>query len=184
MGRMAAFLPAIFWHPLTARRLSAVALPLARCREPQFRQANATMGLKRVEYLRQCAGLPAVPPAMRTPSVLLVNRTFDAGRHISGLDDVYDRLKRRLPPEVPVRLYLPRIESLEAQAAMFASANVLVVPHGAGNANFLFLPRTAGEMHAWLCHAWRGRQKKRGKKHTSSTSCSCQRALFNGLSWR
>ena len=139
--------------PRTFRRASLLSISAGVaccpwCREPQFRQANATMGLKRVEYLRQCAGLPAVPPAMSSPSVLLVNRPFDAGRHIIGLDDVYDRLKRRLPPEVPVRLYLPRIESLEAQAATFASANVVVVPHGAGNANFLFLPRTAGELHA------------------------------------
>ena len=63
------------------------------------------------------------------------------------------QVRRELPPEVDVRLYLPRVESLAAQAAMFASANILVVPHGASNANFNFLPHDAGAACFIACTA-------------------------------
>lgn len=96
-----------------------------------------------MRYLRRCAGLPGDPAPLTGASILLVNRPHDDGRHIIGLDDVYDRLIRNLRPDIKVRLYYPRAESMSAQAAVFASHNIVVVPHGSANANLAFLPRTA-----------------------------------------
>ena len=102
------------------------------------------MALRRVAFLRRCAGLPAAPPPPPRPSVLLVNRPYGAGRSILGIDDVADRLRRALPPDVAVRLYLPRGDAgLREQAAAFAAATVVVAPHGAATANFNFLPHDA-----------------------------------------
>jgi hypothetical protein len=111
--------------------------------EIQYRRANQTLSLRKTQYMRQCAGLPAMPVPHRTASVLLVNRPHGGGRHIIGLDDVYDQLLRELPSDIPVRLYYPRAETMAQQAAMYDSANIIVVPHGAANTNFLFLPQTA-----------------------------------------
>ena len=109
-----------------------------------YRRMVGDVALARQRYFRQCAGLPADPPPAQGASVLLVNRPHGGGRHIIGLDDVYDRLVRELSPlGIPVRLYLPRSEHLADQASVFASANVLVVPHGAANTNFAFLPHNA-----------------------------------------
>lgn len=109
-----------------------------------YRRMTGAVALARQRYLRQCANLPADPPPAKGASVLLVNRPHGGGRHIIGLDDVYDRLMRELSPHnIPIRLYLPRSEGLAAQAAVFASANVVVVPHGAANTNFAFLPHNA-----------------------------------------
>lgn len=109
----------------------------------QYLRANQTLSLMKIQYMRQCAGLPAVPDSHRTASVLLVNRPHGGGRHIIGLDDVYDQLLRELPFDIPVRLYYPRAETMAQQAAMYDSANIIVVPHGSANANFAFLPQTA-----------------------------------------
>lgn len=99
---------------------------------------------KRTQYLRQCAGLSPEPRTLRRASVLLVNRPHDAGRHIIGLDDVFDRLQRQLKSlNIAVELYFPRVESLYAQASVFNSHNIFVVPHGAANTNFQFLPHRA-----------------------------------------
>ncbi len=118
--------------------------PPASNSEVRFAQANATLALARVRFLRACARLPPAPAPRARPSVLLVNRPFDAGRSILGLDDVYDRLKRELPPDVPVRMYLPRGEGgLYEQAAAFDGAAVAVAPHGAATANFAFMPLDA-----------------------------------------
>lgn len=108
--------------------------------EIRYQRANGTLALERTRYMRQCAGLPADPPRMTKPSILLVNRPHGSGRHIIGLDDVYDQLVRVLPKDIHVRLYYPRSEDIAVQAKTFASANILVVPHGAANANFMFLP--------------------------------------------
>lgn len=102
------------------------------------------MALRRVRFLRQCAGLPGDPPPAPRPSVLLVNRPYADGRAILGLDDVADRLRRALPPDVPVRLFLPRGDAgIGDQASAFAAATVVVAPHGAATANFNFLPHDA-----------------------------------------
>jgi len=111
--------------------------------EIRYKRPPPAMALERQRYLRQCAGLPRDPPPATGASVLLVNRPHGDGRHILGLDDVYDKLLRELPPDIPVRLFYPRSEGLADQAAAFSSANVLVVPHGAANANFAFLPHKA-----------------------------------------
>jgi hypothetical protein len=112
--------------------------------EVRFAQANATLALARVRFLRSCARLPPAPAPRARPSVLLVNRPFDAGRSILGLDDVYDRLVRALPADVPVKMYLPRGEGgLYEQAAAFDGAAVAVAPHGAATANFAFMPLDA-----------------------------------------
>jgi len=108
--------------------------------EIRFNRPRPALALARQRHFRQCAGLPRDPPPATGVSVLLVNRPHGDGRHILGLDDVYDRLLRALPSDIPVRLYYPRAEGLTAQAAAFSSANVIVVPHGAANANFAFLP--------------------------------------------
>jgi phage tail protein X len=102
------------------------------------------MSLRRVKFLRQCAGLPAEPSPRTRPSVLLVNRPYADGRSILGLDDVADRVRRALPPDVPVRLYLPRGDAgIADQATAFDEATVVVAPHGAATANFNFLPHDA-----------------------------------------
>ena len=102
------------------------------------------MALRRVAFLRRCAGLPAAPPPPSRPSVLLVYRPYGDGRSILGIDDVADRLRRALPAGVSVRLYLPRGDAgLHEQAAAFSAATVVVAPHGAATANFNFLPHDA-----------------------------------------
>lgn len=88
--------------------------------------------------------MPIVPPRQNNPSVVLINRPFGDGRSILGLDDVYDRLKRVLPPEVELTLHFPRGGTgLHDQASTFAKASILVIPHGAATANFAFLPLDA-----------------------------------------
>ena len=109
-----------------------------------YKRIGGSVALARQRNLRQCAELPADPPPVKGASVLLVNRPHGVGRHIIGLDDVYDQLTRELTPHgIPVRLVVPRVESLASQAAIFANANVVIVPHGAANANFAFLPHRA-----------------------------------------
>ena len=110
-------------------------------------------GRKRQEFLRQCASLPPVPPRQKNPTVVLVNRPFADGRSIIGLDDVYDRLQRLLPPHVELTLHLPRGGvGLHDQAAAFAKASVLVIPHGAATANFAFLPLDAVVLDVHALH--------------------------------
>lgn len=111
--------------------------------EIRYVKPNASLALMRTQYLRRCAGLPATPAPLTGVSILLVNRPHGGGRHIIGLDEVYDRLVRELPEDVKVRLYYPRSENISDQAAVFNSANIVVVPHGAANTNFAFLPHTA-----------------------------------------
>lgn len=85
-----------------------------------------------------------MPPRQEKASIVLINRPFGDGRSIIGLDDVYDRLKRLLPPDVNIELHFPRGGvGLHDQAATFAKASVLVIPHGAATANFAFLPLDA-----------------------------------------
>ena len=74
------------------------------CRVIRYKPPNVTMGLRRVQYLRQCAGLPASPPPMTRPSVLLINRPYSDGRHIIGLDEVYSQVRRRPPQPCPAQL--------------------------------------------------------------------------------
>lgn len=113
----------------------------------RYEQADDELALKRVSFLRSCAGL--TPQARKAtpdtrPSVLLVNRPYGDGRSILGLDDIYDRLKRSLPPDVNVRLFLPRGDAgIHDQASAFDEATVVVAPHGAATANFNFLPYDA-----------------------------------------
>lgn len=110
----------------------------------QFSQTTPKMSLKRVKFLRACAGLPETPPVHTKPSILLVNRPYSDGRSILSLDDVYDRLRRALPTDVPIRIFLPRGSAgIKDQATMFDGANVVVAPHGAATANFNFLPHDA-----------------------------------------
>lgn len=113
----------------------------------RYRRADDEMALKRVQFLRSCAGLPPqarVANNETRPSVLLVNRPYGDGRSILGLDDVYDRLKRSLPSDVDVRLYLPRGHAgIYDQASAFDQSSVVVAPHGAATANFNFLPYDA-----------------------------------------
>lgn len=111
--------------------------------EIRYSKPNASLALMRTQYLRQCAGLPATATPLKEVSVLLVNRPHGGGRHIIGLDDVYDKLLRELPGNVKVRLYYPRSENISDQASVFSTANIVVVPHGAANTNFAFLPQTA-----------------------------------------
>lgn len=109
-----------------------------------FGPTSIETGQKRIEFLRRCASLPPLPPVTDKPSVVLINRPFGDGRSIIGLDDVYDRLKRELPPDVELTLHFPRGGSgLNDQASTFAKASVLVIPHGAATANFAFLPLDA-----------------------------------------
>lgn len=57
---------------------------------------------------------------------------------------MYDRLKHLLPPDVSLTLYYPRGGmAFHEQAAAFDNASVLVIPHGAATANFVFLPLDA-----------------------------------------
>ena len=109
-----------------------------------FGPTSIETGQRRIEFLRRCASLPPLPPVTDKPSVVLINRPFGDGRSIIGLDDVYDRLKRELPPDVELTLHFPRGGSgLNDQASTFARASVLVIPHGAATANFAFLPLDA-----------------------------------------
>lgn len=109
-----------------------------------FEPSRVEVSRRRIEFLRQCASLPPVPPLQEKPTVVLINRPFADGRSIIGLDDVYDRLKRELPDDVNIHLHFPRGGSgLHDQAATFAQASVLVIPHGAATANFAFLPLDA-----------------------------------------
>lgn len=109
-----------------------------------FEPSNQEVSRKRIEFLRQCASLPPIPPIQDKPSVVLINRPFEDGRSIIGLDDVYDRLKREFSEDVSVHLHYPRGGSgLHDQASTFAQASVLVIPHGAATANFAFLPLDA-----------------------------------------
>jgi hypothetical protein len=109
-----------------------------------FQPTSTASGQKRIEFLRKCASLPPIPPITENPSVVLINRPFGDGRSIIGLDDVYDRLKRELPPDVDLKLHFPRGGSgLNDQASTFDKASVLVIPHGAATANFAFLPLDA-----------------------------------------
>ena len=118
-----------------------------------FEPSSIKTGQKRVEFLRKCASLPPVPPIEDTPSVVLINRPFADGRSIIGLDDVYDRLKRTLPPHVDLTLHFPRGGSgLHDQASTFAKASVLVIPHGAATANFAFLPLDAVVLDVHALH--------------------------------
>eukprot|EP00889_Picochlorum_renovo_P002631 jgi/Picre1/29661/NNA_005044.t1 len=73
-----------------------------------FEQSDTKTGQKRIEFLRKCASLPPVPPEQENPSIVLINRPFGDGRSIIGLDDVYDRLQRVLPPNVELTLHFPR----------------------------------------------------------------------------
>lgn len=117
---------------------------LVWCRSFAFEQSDTKTGQKRIEFLRKCASLPPVPPEQENPSIVLINRPFGDGRSIIGLDDVYDRLQRVLPPNVELTLHFPRGGSgLNDQASTFAKASVLVIPHGAATANFAFLPLDA-----------------------------------------
>jgi hypothetical protein len=109
-----------------------------------FEPSKVETSRKRIEFLRQCASLPPVPPIQENPTVVLINRPFADGRSIIGLDDVYDRLKRELPEDVHLHLHFPRGGSgLHDQASTFAQASILVIPHGAATANFAFLPLDA-----------------------------------------
>ena len=97
-----------------------------------------------MQFIRQCAGLPPTPPPPTRPAILLVNRPYPDGRSILGLDDVSDRLRRSLPFDVPVRIFLPRGDAgIADQARAFAASTVVVAPHGAATANFNFLPYDA-----------------------------------------
>jgi hypothetical protein len=132
-----------FYYSSYSNLLSFVFLPKIN-RNVRFPQASSDMALRRVRFLRQCAGLPADPPPLSRPSVLLVNRPYADGRAILGLDDVADRLRRELPADVPIRPFLPRGDAgIADQASAFASAAVVVAPHGAATANFNFLPHDA-----------------------------------------
>lgn len=113
-------------------------------REVRYKQAAADISLKRVQFIRQCAGLAPTPTPRTRPSVLLVNRPWADGRSILSLDDVSDRLRRALPPDVNVRIFLPRGDAgIADQASAFDAATVVVAPHGAATANFNFLPHDA-----------------------------------------
>lgn len=112
--------------------------------EVRFEQAEADISLQRVQYIRQCAGLTPAPEPKTRPSILLVNRPYADGRTILGLDDVADRLRRALPDDVPIRIFLPRGDTgISNQAEAFDAANIIVAPHGAATANFNFLPYDA-----------------------------------------
>jgi hypothetical protein len=75
---------------------------------------------------------------------LLVNRPYADGRSILGLDDVADRLRRALPDDISIRIFLPRGDTgISDQAEAFDAANIVVSPHGAATANFNFLPYDA-----------------------------------------
>jgi Glycosyltransferase 61 len=114
------------------------------CSEVRFEQAAADISLQRVQYIRQCAGLTPTPEPKTRPSILLVNRPYADGRTILGLDDVADRLRRALPDDVPIRIFLPRGDTgISNQAEAFDAANIVVAPHGAATANFNFLPLDA-----------------------------------------
>ena len=111
-----------------------------------FGPTSIETGQRRIEFLRTMRDrLPPVPAGHRQA----VGRPdqsdpFGDGRSIIGLDDVYDRLKRELPPDVELTLHFPRGGSgLNDQASTFARASVLVIPHGAATANFAFLPLDA-----------------------------------------
>lgn len=113
-------------------------------RRVRFKQAEPKISLKRVQFLRQCAALPPNPTPRTNPSILLVNRAYNDGRSILGLDDVADRLRRALPEDVPVQIFLPRGDAgIADQASAFNDATVVVAPHGAATANFNFLPLDA-----------------------------------------
>ena len=106
-----------------------------------YLQANASMALLRTRYLRECAGLPPEPLIEDKPSVVLINRPYGDGRSIVGLDEIYSRLKDRLPSSIPLSIQIPNGKmSLHDQASIYAKASVLVTPHGAATANFNFLP--------------------------------------------
>ena len=114
------------------------------CSEVRFEQASPELSLKRVRFLRQCAGLNPDPGARTVPSILLVNRPFDDGRSILGLDDVADRVRRALSDEVNVRIFFARVDAgILDQASAFDQSTVVVAPHGAATANFNFLPQDA-----------------------------------------
>lgn len=112
----------------------------------RYKSPDNVVGLARTRFLRQCAGLPPDPPKpkLEKVSILLVNRPHRDGRHIIGLDDIHDRLVRGLPAQLfSVRNFYPRSETMASQASVFASSNVVVVPHGSANANLVFLPHQA-----------------------------------------
>lgn len=114
------------------------------CREGEpiylYRQANQTMALLRTKFLRQCASLPPVPLTQSRPSVVLINRPYNDGRSILGLDEIYAKLRAKLPPGVDLSLRIPRGGmTLHEQASLFNDASVVVIPHGAATANFNFL---------------------------------------------
>lgn len=112
--------------------------------EIRYKSPESVVGLARTRFLRQCAGLPPDPLQASKVSILLVNRPHRDGRHIIGLDDVHDRLVRGLPaPLFSIKNYYPRSETMASQAAVFASSNIVVVPHGSANANLAFLPHQA-----------------------------------------
>lgn len=112
--------------------------------EVQYKPVQAERGIQRVRFLRQCAGLLPTPFLRPRPSILLVNRPYADGRSILSLDDVYDRLRRSLPKDVDVRIFLPRGDAgISDQATAFDAATVVVAPHGAATANFNFLPHDA-----------------------------------------
>lgn len=97
-----------------------------------------------MKFLRQCAGLAPEPGPRTRPQVLLVNRPFDDGRSILGLDDVADRVRRALADDAVVRIFFARGDAgILDQASAFNEATVVVAPHGAATANFNFLPYDA-----------------------------------------
>ena len=113
------------------------------CREGDvylYKQANNTVSQLRTKFLRQCAALPPVPLIQPRPSVVLINRPYNDGRSILGLDEIYVKLRAKLPPGVDLSLRIPRGGmTLHEQASLFNDASVVVIPHGAATANFNFL---------------------------------------------
>lgn len=94
---------------------------------------------RQVRWLRDVlGGALGLRPAERPGRRLLVSRQNARGRHLLNWDAVEEQLRSR-GFETIVLDALP----VREQAAAFAGASVVVAPHGAGNANLVFLPEGA-----------------------------------------
>ena len=80
------------------------------------------------------------------PTIVVIDRAFNASRHIINIDEVMTTLIQQYPT-ANVELHHLEGLSLKQQAVIYNKASVKVWVHGASMANLIFLPKQAVGLH-------------------------------------
>ena len=79
-------------------------------------------------------------------TIVVIDRQWNASRHIINIDQVILGLKRQYP-RAHVELHYLEGLSLRQQALIYNRASIVMWVHGASMANLIFLPRKAVGLH-------------------------------------